>query len=734
MRRTGYESKTMAQTTSSGGSGVNSDYLNAYLTKSFLAVPPITSKDALKLLSKDEVLLFSNSEGAHFVILVDWSVRNIKEISSTLDAILPAQWSTFARKLSSASQDVVLDKFLYTHDVGLTGISDVSFARIPLDMYQKLDLARKLAEKATATGGGEGGNPKSTIIIMMGQYGELFLDADMCLAIQAGTQAANFAMPKITGGSKAAAAASPMIPSEAAATRKKTEAEDKGKSVNAQLLFLAPPEDEASTSDEEEQGRAEGEDEVGGGEKPWHYFDETKGDTEIEKKRKEKMSALEAAMLAASGEREKERREEEASAALSSAAKTHHSSIIGAKDLSDLQRQMFMSAAVNTGTNFARALASLPPNVLSPASYVEALRLLAANKKWEIKEWNTEELAKMGAGAFCAVCQGNVKDELGLSSDRLVRIRVSPTTTSTSTSSTTSSSPSTSKMQNTGVTLNQIFSTAATSKVVEGFVDRRKPLLLVGKGVTYDTGGINVKTANSMKTMKHDMAGSSAALGVLLALSEIEFPHPIECWLAIAENNMSPVAYRPDDVVTAITGETIEIVHTDAEGRLLLADTLALASRKSIRPEVHDEQRGGELNQTPILLVDFATLTGTCITSLSNRYIGAFTNRKELTSKIIAAGEKSGERVWPFPCDDDFADDLKSDIADVLQCRQPTEADHIYATSFLKRFVNPLVPWIHLDLGSAHRAGGLGHVGSDYTGSGVRSCVEIIKQQLKINT
>ena len=240
--------------------------------------------------------------------------------------------------------------------------------------------------------------------------------------------------------------------------------------------------------------------------------------------------------------------------------------------------------------------------------------------------------------------------------------------------------------------------------------------------VTADTGGINLKSANSMKTMKHDMSGSSVALGVFGALAQMKFPYPLECWLAIVENNNGPLAYRPDDVVTAVTGDTIEVVHSDAEGRMLLADVLALASRRVRIPSMH----GITDVLSPKVVCDFATLTGTCVSSLSNRYIGAFSNKKELLPQLIQAGESSGERVWPFPCDDDFAEDLKSDIADTLQCRQPTEADHIYATSFLKRFVSPAVPWVHFDLASSHRPGGLGVVTSDYTGAGVRATVDFL--------
>ena len=199
-------------------------------------------------------------------------------------------------------------------------------------------------------------------------------------------------------------------------------------------------------------------------------------------------------------------------------------------------------------------------------------------------------------------------------------------------------------------------------------------------------------------------------------------PHP----QAIVENNIDSQGYRPDDVVTAVTGDTIEVVHTDAEGRMLLADVLAIASRKVTNPRFHPTKE----SLSPRLRIDFATLTGCAVTSLSNRYIGALTNRPEYVTKLIAAGEASGERIWPFPCDDDYDDDLKSDIADVLQCRQPVEADHIYAFAFLKKFMNPSVPWVHLDLASAHRPGGLGHIESEYTGSGVRAAMSILQELL----
>jgi leucyl aminopeptidase len=334
---------------------------------------------------------------------------------------------------------------------------------------------------------------------------------------------------------------------------------------------------------------------------------------------------------------------------------------------------------------------------------------MASTKGWTMDQWTVEELKKMGCGAFCAVCQGHEPS----SQDRLVRIKYFPKNNVETSSSSFPSFPRTGATATLGSVLGSSSSAQSSAR----------PVVLVGKGVTYDTGGVNLKSANSMKTMKHDMAGSAVALGVFGALaSQTCFPHPVELWLAIAENNNGPNAYRPDDVVAAVTGDTIEVVHSDAEGRMLLADVLALASRKVRVPSVHDITDV----YSPKIVCDFATLTGTCISSLSNRYIGGFSNRKELASQLIQAGEVSGERCWPFPMDSDFIEDLKSDIADVLQCRQPTEADHIYAASFLQRFVSSAVPWVHFDLSSAFRPGGNIHVNTDYTGSGVRCAVELL--------
>lgn len=236
-----------------------------------------------------------------------------------------------------------------------------------------------------------------------------------------------------------------------------------------------------------------------------------------------------------------------------------------------------------------------------------------------------------------------------------------------------------------------------------------KKIVLVGKGICYDTGGTNLKPAKFMFGMHEDMQGSAVALGCLLALSRLKVDFEVECWLALAMNHIGPEAYKPNDVVTAANGKTIEVVHTDAEGRMVLADTLVLASR-----------------QKPDLLIDFATLTGACVYSIGTAYSGVFSNRESFHGDLIRAGKDSGERVWPFPLDEDYDQALESDIADVKQCSIEGGADHILAARFLQRFVEHNTPWVHVDLSSSSSKGGLAHIPTDTTGFGVRYTLNLL--------
>jgi Cytosol aminopeptidase family, catalytic domain len=231
----------------------------------------------------------------------------------------------------------------------------------------------------------------------------------------------------------------------------------------------------------------------------------------------------------------------------------------------------------------------------------------------------------------------------------------------------------------------------------------------VGKGILFDTGGTNLKAAKDMLDMHMDMSGSAVALALLQALTQLRLPVAVDCWLAITENRTGPAAYKQRDVVTACNGTTIEVIHTDAEGRMVLADTLALAGKEN-----------------PHLILDFATLTGACVYALSERYSGALTNREALHGPLVTAGRGSGERVWPFPMDADFDDDLKSSVADVAQCALANEADQILAARFLQRFVPEKSAWVHVDLAAAHRKDGLAHLPGGPTGFGVRFALNLL--------
>jgi leucyl aminopeptidase len=312
------------------------------------------------------------------------------------------------------------------------------------------------------------------------------------------------------------------------------------------------------------------------------------------------------------------------------------------------------------GNVLCRELTVLPPNELTPATYRERLTQLARQHGWKHEEYDFKRLEKMGAGAFCAVAQGSTTDDAAI------------------------------------VHLRQSHPRAAHT------------IALVGKGICFDTGGHNLKPARHMHTMHEDMNGSAVALGILLAATRARLPVNLDCWLAIARNDISPRAYRQNEVVRALNGTTIEVMHTDAEGRMVLADTLTLAARGK-----------------PRLIVDFATLTGSMHVALGDRYSGVFATTDELAAQAVAAGRASGERVCVFPMDADYDSALDSKIADVKQCTLDGDADHILATRFLKRFAGT-TPWLHVDLSGSSCKGGLGAVASDITGFGVAWGVSLL--------
>ena len=324
--------------------------------------------------------------------------------------------------------------------------------------------------------------------------------------------------------------------------------------------------------------------------------------------------------------------------------------------------------AVARGTNLARWLTSLPPNILDSHGYHRAIGELARQHSLTFKWHDEQALRRLGANAFLAVAAANEQRVAGIA-----HLKYRP----------------------------------ARRKAADA-----PDIALVGKGILFDTGGVNLKPHRSMLDMHTDMGGSAVALATLIALAELRAPLAADAWLAITENNIGPSAYRPQEVIRAVNGVTIQVIHTDAEGRMVLADTLALAARTK-----------------PKLMIDFATLTGAAVHSLTERMSAVFTNKPALAQKLVEAGRVSGERVWNFPFDADYDSDLESKVADIVQCAVEGKGDHILATRFLSRFVPEDIPWVHVDLSSSTRSGGLGHINTEVTGFGVRYALELILKQ-----
>ncbi len=305
------------------------------------------------------------------------------------------------------------------------------------------------------------------------------------------------------------------------------------------------------------------------------------------------------------------------------------------------------------GNLLCRELTMSPPNELTPTEYRGRVKKLAKQKGWKLDEFDVKKLRKIGAGAFVAVAQGSDPED------------------------------------------------AAIVRLTYKHPKAKKTVALVGKGICFDTGGHNLKPSRYMLNMHEDMNGSAVALGILLAATEQNLDVNIDCWLAISQNHIGPKAYKQNDIVKALNGTTIEIMHTDAEGRMVLADTLTLASRAK-----------------PDMMIDFATLTGSMAAALGARYSGVL-GSEELLQQAVQAGRQCGERVCTFPMDEDYEPALDSKVADIKQCSLDGEADHILAARFLKRFVEHETPWLHVDISSSRCEGGLGIVSDEVNGFGV---------------
>jgi leucyl aminopeptidase len=287
---------------------------------------------------------------------------------------------------------------------------------------------------------------------------------------------------------------------------------------------------------------------------------------------------------------------------------------------------------VASGVFFTRDLVSEPANVLYPETLAaQAKTLVSLGVTVEILD--EKKMQKLGMGALLGVGQGSVRPP------RLVVMQW------------------------------------------KGAAKARKPIAFVGKGVTFDTGGISIKPAGGMEDMKWDMGGAGVVIGLMKALAGRKAPVNAVGVAGLVENMPSGSAQRPGDIVTSMSGQTIEVLNTDAEGRLVLADALWYCQDR-FKPQA---------------MIDLATLTGAVVVALGHEYAGLFSNNDELADRLIAAGKAVGEELWRLPLAEAYDKQLNCDIADVKNITGSRDAGSITAAQFLKRFVNDFA-WAHLDI------------------------------------
>ena len=296
------------------------------------------------------------------------------------------------------------------------------------------------------------------------------------------------------------------------------------------------------------------------------------------------------------------------------------------------QQEIDKGVAIGSAVCFSRDLANHPGNKTTPTRLADAAKEIADVGEMSLTVFERKEFTQMGMGGLAGVAQGT--DE----PPKFIILEYN-----------------------------------------NGGND--KPKVLVGKGLTFDSGGISIKPASKMDEMKYDMCGAAAVLGIMKAVAGLKPNRNIVAAIAATENMPGGRASKPGDIVKAYNGKTIEILNTDAEGRLVLADALAYVSKH------HD----------PKYMVNFATLTGAVIVALGHVASGVMGTDKKLVQSILKAGETSGERVWELPLWDDYCDDVKSKIADVKNLGASGQAGTIAGGAFLKAFVGE-TPWAHLDI------------------------------------
>lgn len=313
-------------------------------------------------------------------------------------------------------------------------------------------------------------------------------------------------------------------------------------------------------------------------------------------------------------------------------------------------------------TNLARDLINIPATDMTPRRMTEEARRIGKLPHLSVRIYDKKQIQKMGMGCYLAVASGSTEPPY------FIHLTYRPITRP------------------------------------------KKKLALIGKGVTFDSGGLSLKTAQSMETMKDDMSGAAAMLAVMEALSASKAPIEVHGISAVTENMPSGSADKPGDIARAMNGKTVEILNTDAEGRLTLADAISYAQK--LKPD---------------LMIDMATLTGACVIALGELCSAIMGNHQSLIDDLIAAGRKSGEKIWPLPLIEEYKEDLKSPIAD-LKNVGGRWGGAINGGLFIQEFVDPKIPWAHLDIaGPSWTEKELDYCSRGGTGFGVRTILNFIR-------
>ena len=303
--------------------------------------------------------------------------------------------------------------------------------------------------------------------------------------------------------------------------------------------------------------------------------------------------------------------------------------VIGESSLKALNKGSVIGSAVN----YSRDLGNHPANILTPTYLANEAKQISKSKNFKVKIIDIKDFERLGLGSFYGVAMGSA--------------------------------------------------TPAKFIIVEYFGGKKndKPFGLIGKGLTFDTGGISLKPPTRMDEMKFDMCGGATVFGLMKAVSELQPKMNIVFAIGATENTPSSNAQRPGDIVKAYNGKTIEVLNTDAEGRLVLADVLSYINK----------------NYKPSAMIDFATLTGAVLIALGDRASGIMGNNEKLINDIKLSSEETGEMVWQLPLWDEYCKDIKSQIADIKNLGRSRLAGTISAGAFLKEFVDK-TPWVHVDI------------------------------------